>query len=41
MLYEFITMHRDAIQARTRDRVRGRPWPSISRDELEHGVRYF
>ena len=41
MLYEFITMHRDAIQARTRDRVRGRRWPSISRDELEHGVPLF
>jgi signal transduction histidine kinase len=41
MLYEFISMHRDAIQARARDRVRGRPWPSISRDELEHGVPLF
>jgi signal transduction histidine kinase len=41
MLYEFITMHRAAIQARTTDRVRGRPWPSISRDELEHGVPLF
>jgi signal transduction histidine kinase len=41
MLYEFITMHRDAIEARTRDRVRGRPWPSISREEIEYGVPLF
>lgn len=41
MLYEFISMHRDAIVARTRDRVRGRPWPSISPDEIEHGVPLF
>jgi hypothetical protein len=41
MLYEFITLHRDAIHARTRDRARGRPWPSISRDELEYGVPFF
>ena len=30
MLYEFITLHRDDIVARTRDRVRSRPWPSVS-----------
>jgi signal transduction histidine kinase len=41
MLYEFITMHRNAIEARTRDRVRRRPWPSISRNEIEHGVPLF
>src|SRR5688572_18638219 len=41
MLYEFITLHRDAIEARTRDRVRTRSWPSISRDEIEYGVPLF
>lgn len=41
MLYEFITLHRDDIVARTRDRVRGRPWPSISSREIEHGVPLF
>ena len=41
MLYEFITMHRDVIEARTRNRMRARPWPSISGDELEYGVPLF
>jgi signal transduction histidine kinase len=41
MLYEFIAMHRERIVARTRDRVRGRPWPSVSSRELEHGVPLF
>ena len=41
MLYEFITMHRDLIVARTRDRVRGRTWPSVSSREIEHGVPLF
>ena len=41
MLHEFITMHRDDIVARTRDRVRGRPWPSVSSGEIEHGVPLF
>ena len=41
MLYEFITLHRDAIVARTRDRLRGRPWPSVSSGEIEHGVPLF
>ena len=41
MLYEFVTMHRNAIEARTRDRVRRRPWPSISRNEIENGVPLF
>ncbi len=41
MLYEFITTHRDTIVARTRDRVRGRPWPPVSSRELEHGVPLF
>jgi signal transduction histidine kinase len=41
MLYEFITMHRGAIVARTQERVRGRPWPSVSDFEVEHGVPLF
>ncbi len=41
MLYEFITIHRDRIVARTRDRVRGRPWPAVSDREIEHGVPLF
>jgi signal transduction histidine kinase len=41
MLYEFIAMHRDGIVSRTRDRVRGRPWPSVSPQELEYGVPLF
>ena len=41
MLCEFITLHRDDIVARTRDRVRGRPWPSVSNGEIEHGVPSF
>ena len=41
MLYEFITVHRDDIVARTRERVRGRPWPSVSGREIEHGVPLF
>jgi signal transduction histidine kinase len=41
MLYEFITLQRDDIVARTRDRVRGRRWPSISSHEIEHGVALF
>lgn len=41
MLYEFITLHRDEIVARTRDRVRGRPWPSVLQGEIEYGVPLF
>ena len=41
MLYEFIALHREDIVARTRDRVRGRPWPSVSSREIEHGVPLF
>src|SRR5688572_11719431 len=41
MLYEFITTHRDQIVDRTRQRVRGRPWPSTSNVEIEHGVPLF
>ena len=41
MLYEFITLHHDEIVTRTRDRVRARPWPSVSPHELQHGVPLF
>lgn len=41
MLHEFITLRHDDIIARTRDRVRGRPWPSISSGEIEYGVPLF
>ena len=41
MLYEFIDLNRDAIIARTRDRVRSRPWPSVAPGELEEGVPVF
>jgi signal transduction histidine kinase len=41
MLYEFITMHRSDIVARTKERVRGRPWPSVSGPEMDYGVPLF
>ena len=41
MLHEFIAMHREDIVARTRDRVRSRPWPAVSNREIEHGVPLF
>jgi signal transduction histidine kinase len=41
MLYEFIATHRQDIVARTRARVRSRPWPSVSSREIEHGVPLF
>ena len=41
VLYQFITLNRDEIVSRTRDRVRGRPWPSVSSRELEFGVPLF
>jgi signal transduction histidine kinase len=40
-LYQFVEMHREQIVSRTRDRVRGRPWPSVSNREIEHGVPLF
>jgi signal transduction histidine kinase len=41
MLYEFIRLNRDVIIARTGDRVRSRPWPSVAPGEVEHGVPLF
>jgi signal transduction histidine kinase len=41
MLYEFITVHRNAIIARSRQKVTARKWPVASPDELEDGVPLF
>jgi hypothetical protein len=41
VLHEFITMHRDAIIGRTRDRMRSRTEAAPSADELETGVPLF
>ena len=41
MLYEFITLNRDTIIARTQESVRARPWPSVAADELSYGVPLF
>lgn len=41
MLHEFIAANRDAIIARTRERLTSRPWPSVSPGEIEHGVPLF
>ena len=41
MLHEFITTYRDAIIARTREKLTDRPWPLVSTSELEHGVPLF
>jgi signal transduction histidine kinase len=41
MLHEFLNHYRDAIIAKTRDKVRQRPWPLPSASEIEHGVPLF
>src|ERR1051325_11627554 len=41
VLYEFISLNRDNIVRRARDRVRSRPWPAVSGRELEHGAPLF
>jgi hypothetical protein len=41
MLYEFLTLHRDAIITRTREKMTNRPWPLVSTSELENGVPLF
>jgi len=41
MLHEFVTAHREAIVARTREKLTHRPWPTASTNELEHGVPLF
>jgi signal transduction histidine kinase len=41
MLHEFLTVYRESIIARTRAKLKARPWPSASTHELEHGVPLF
>jgi signal transduction histidine kinase len=41
MLHEFLTLHRDAIITRTREKMTNRPWPLVSTSELENGVPLF
>jgi len=41
MLHEFVTVHRDAIIARARQKVVARPLPLVSTVELENGVPLF
>jgi len=41
MLEDFIAANRDVLISRTRERVGSRPWPSVSADEIEHGVPLF
>src|SRR6185369_11778722 len=40
-MLDFITAHRDAIIARAREKAAKRPWPAVSRDELETGIPLF
>lgn len=41
MLYEFIATYREAIIARSREKLTARPWPTASERELENGVPIF
>src|SRR3990170_7308171 len=41
MLYEFVTVRRDAIVTKAREKLTARPWPSVSANELENGVPLF
>jgi signal transduction histidine kinase len=41
MLHEFLTLYRDIIITRTREKVTNRPWPLASTSELEYGVPLF
>ena len=41
MLHEFIAANREQIIDRTRERVKARPWPSVSVAEIESGVPQF
>jgi len=41
MLYEFITTYRDEIIAKTRAKVKMRPWPPMSASELDNGLPTF
>ena len=41
MLHEFLTLYRDEIITRTREKLTNRPWPLASTSELENGVTLF
>jgi signal transduction histidine kinase len=41
MLFEFVTLQRDAIITKARQKLTARPWPSVSANELENGVPLF
>ena len=41
MLFEFITLYRDAIITRAREKLTARAWPPTSPSELENGVPMF
>ena len=41
MLYEFVTTYRDAIIARSKEKLTARPWPPASPSELANGVPLF
>ena len=41
VLSEFVTMFRDAIIIRTREKLTNRPWPLASTSDLEYGVPLF
>ena len=41
MLYEFVTMYREPIITRTREKLTNRPWPLASTSDLENGVPLF
>jgi signal transduction histidine kinase len=41
LLHEFITLHREAIIARTREKLTDRPWLAVSAAEIENGVPLF
>jgi signal transduction histidine kinase len=41
MLFEFIDSNREEIVTRTGEHVRGRAWPPVSEQEIEHGVPLF
>ncbi len=41
MLYEFVTLHREAIMAKARHKLISRPWPPASAVELESGLPLF
>jgi signal transduction histidine kinase len=41
VLHEFLTVYREPIITRTREKLTNRPWPVASTSELEHGVPLF